>query len=113
MRFAPELLCDLTRILQPIFHGLPESTLYLELTTNPGPGQKIIGKGEAAAISLARYQDGIVASNNLRDISPYIKLYKLENITTGDILLEAYNKQLISESEGNRIWAGMLPNRQI
>lgn len=49
----------------------------------------MIGKGEAASISLAKEHNGIVASNNLSDIAYYIEKFKLKHITTGDILLES------------------------
>lgn len=39
----------------------------------PYHGQKIIGKGEAAAITLAKNRKGILASNNLKDVEVYIK----------------------------------------
>jgi predicted nucleic acid-binding protein len=91
-----------------IILGTPEADLYIKLTTNPGIDNKIIGKGEASAISLAKYYDGILASNNMRDISPYIELYKLRHITTGNIMVEALNKGLILEGEGNVIWADMI-----
>jgi len=83
----------------------------MKLTTNPEVGYKIIGKGEASAISLAKYNDGILGSNNMRDIRTYIELYKLKHITTGDILVEALHRGVISEGQGNVIWANMI-NRQ-
>ena len=52
-------------------------------------GEKIIGKGEAAAIALAKTYNGIIASNNLKDISKYIEKYNLEHVATGDILVAA------------------------
>ena len=49
-------------------HGSPEYALYLEMTDSPRKGKTIIGKGEASVIALAKENNGIVASNNLRDI---------------------------------------------
>jgi predicted nucleic acid-binding protein len=95
----------------PLVLGTPEGDLYLKLITKPDSGYKLIGKGEAAAISLAKYNNGILGSNNMRDIRPYIELYKLKHITTGEILVEALNKGLITEGQGNVIWANMI-NRQ-
>ncbi|HZK71510.1 MAG TPA: hypothetical protein VFD03_08355 [Clostridia bacterium] len=40
--------------------------LYQKLTTSPDEGHKIIGPGEAASIALAKTNNGIVASNNLK-----------------------------------------------
>lgn len=73
---------------------------------------KPIGLGEAAAISLAKEKNGILASNNLRDISQYVTQYSLNHLTTGDILYEALNKGIISEDEGNTIWKDMLDKRR-
>lgn len=87
-------------------------SLYYYLTTSPGGGRKVIGPGEAAAIALAKINNGIVASNNLKDISPYISEFKLKHITTGDILVEAMEKGHIIESQGNTIWASMLAKRR-
>lgn len=86
--------------------------LYMKLTTNPEKGNIIIGKGEAAAISLAKEFDGILASNNLRDILSYVRLFNLEYITTGEIMKEALEKGIISEKLGNNIWANMLAKRR-
>ena len=41
---------------------------------------------------MAKNQKGVVASNNLIDISVYISEYGLQHITTGDILIKAMEK---------------------
>jgi predicted nucleic acid-binding protein len=86
--------------------------LYHKLTTSPDKGHKIIGPGEAASIVLAKTYNGIVASNNLKDISSYIREYELKHITTGDILIEALEKGYITEVDGNTIWSSMLAKRR-
>lgn len=86
--------------------------LYQKLTMSPDSGHKIIGPGEAASIALAKAYNGIVASNNLKDISLYISEFSLKHITTGDILIEALGKGLITEDDGNTIWASMLAKRR-
>lgn len=93
--------------------GSEEYELFRELTHPSTEGQKWIGKGEASAISLAKVYGGIVASNNLRDVLDYIKEFHLEHITTGDILFDAYNSELISEDDGNDIWQRMLDKRRM
>ena len=85
---------------------------YYQLTERPEKGHKVIGSGEAASISLAKQHGGIVASNNLRDIQSYISEYNLKHMTTGDILIDAYNRKFITEDEGNIIWANMLAKRR-
>lgn len=89
-----------------------EYKLYIQMTTNPEDGYKIIGDGEAASIALAKTKNGILASNNLRDISHYISKYKLDHVTTGDILVEAMKLGLIDEAQGNAIWASMVAKRR-
>ncbi|MBK5263119.1 MAG: hypothetical protein JJE17_11235 [Peptostreptococcaceae bacterium] len=86
--------------------------LYYQLTVEPTKGHQIIGKGEAASLALAYFNDGIIASNNLRDVILYVNEFNLNHITTGNILIEAYNKKCITENEGNAIWAAMLSKRR-
>ena len=90
-----------------------EYKLYYELVISPPKGEKIIGKGEAAAIALAKTYNGILASNNLKDISKYVDKYHLEHITTGGILVAALNKGFIDEQTGNIIWAKMIDKRRM
>ena len=87
-------------------------TIYRKLTSEPDAGHKIIGKGEAAAIALAKCNDGILASNNLKDIADYVSDYGLQHLTTGDILKEALERGFIDEVQGNLIWSKMLAKRR-
>lgn len=98
--------------IEAITVGTDTYDLYERLTFLPEKGHVIIGKGEAASIALAKKQDGIVASNNLRDIRPYIEEFHLKHMTTGDILLEALEKSYITEEQGNTLWAAMLAKRR-
>ncbi|AQS58418.1 hypothetical protein [Desulforamulus ferrireducens] len=95
-----------------IMAGTEEHTLYITLTSNPERGFRVIGRGEAAAIVLAKQNNGILASNNLRDVVPYVKKYGLQHITTADILVEALHGGLITENQGNVIWANMLQKQR-
>lgn len=85
---------------------------YLRMTTMPETGMRIIGKGEAAGIAMVMERGGTLASNNLRDISPYVTKHNLAHITTGDILMEAMASGIISEAEGNQLWSHMLQKRR-
>jgi predicted nucleic acid-binding protein len=96
-----------------IMTNTEEYNFYHELVISPQKGQKIIGRGEAAALALAKVRNGIIASNNLKDISRYVSLYNLDYVTTCDILVEALNKELIDESLGNKIWNNMLQKRRL
>lgn len=89
-----------------------EYTLYRKLIFRPDPGHICIGNGEAAAIVMARERNGILASNNLRDIAVYVSEYGLRHLTTGDILMEALEKGLITEDIGNQLWQNMLNKKR-
>jgi predicted nucleic acid-binding protein len=89
-----------------------EYTLYQKLTNSPDEGHSIIGKGEAAALALALSSCSIVASNNVKDVASYVTELGLHHMTTGDILIEALESSLITESEGNSIWSAMLAKKR-
>lgn len=88
-----------------------EYELYIQLVRGE-EGQKRIGRGEAGGIALAKTYHGILASNNYKDIAPYIEKYNLRHIDTGQILTEALQKDLITEKEGNNIWNKMLAKKR-
>ena len=93
--------------------GSVEYNDYLQMTSSPEAGLRIIGRGEAAGIAMAKQRHGTLASNNLRDIRPYVEKYKISHITTGDILIEAMDAGIITEAEGNTIWADMIRKRRM
>ena len=93
--------------------GSLEYNDYLQMTTSPEAGMRIIGRGEAAGIAMAKQRDGTLASNNLRDIRPYVEKYDISHITTGDILIEAMDAGIITEAEGNTIWSDMIRKRRM
>lgn len=100
--------------LYQITAGADSGDLYTKLTTNPDKGYKLIGSGEAAAIVLTKQYNGILGSNNLRDILPYIQLFDLKHRTSADIMVEALEQRLINEGQGNAIWRDMLQrNRKL
>lgn len=101
----------MARIVE-IKSGTEEFDLYYKLTQSPEAGYKIIGDGEASSIALAKTNNGIVASNNFKDIMQYIEEYKLEYTTTGLIMIDAYKRGFISEEQGNDLWAKMLSKRR-
>lgn len=84
-----------------------EYALYKKLTTY-SKGNKVIGSGEAASIVLAKKCNGILKSNNLKDIKYYIDKYSLKHLTRGQILVEALERGFITEQDGNTIWASMV-----
>ena len=94
-----------------LFFDTEEYKLYESLVRGE-KGEKSIGRGEAGGIALAKTYNGILASNNYKDIAPYIEKYNLKHIDTGQILVEALEKGLITEDEGNSIWTQMLAKRR-
>lgn len=91
--------------------GTEEYKLYTTLVRGE-KGQKSIGRGEAGGIALAKTYNGILASNNYKDIATYIEKYNLKHIDTGQILVEALEKGLITETEGNNIWGKMVAKKR-
>lgn len=100
-------------LVEAIEMDTEEYHLYYKLINNPEKGFKVIGKGEAAAIALAKVRGGILASNNMKDVYGYVEKYNLEHITTGDILCNALDQGYITEKEGNDIWTNMLAKRRM
>jgi len=96
-----------------ILTNTEEFHIYYELAISLETAKKRIGKGEAAAIALAKVHSGVLASNNMKDIGSLVSLYRLRHITTGSILSEAIDKGLIDEHSGNQIWQSMLQRRRI
>lgn len=86
-----------------------EYSFFFQLTQN---GAKSIGAGEAAALVLARYNDGVIASNNFKDVSSYVREFNLEHLTTGRILKEAHNKGLKSMFDCENIWKILISRRR-
>lgn len=107
-----QLIAQNLVMIQDISIDSEEYQIYYQLTEAPTAGHAIIGNGEAASISLAKQYGGIVASNNLRDVAIYVTEYNLQHTTTGKILVDAYHRGMITESEGNNIWAKMLAKRR-
>lgn len=95
-----------------IIVGSPTYELYLELTQVHHPGHKCIDDGEAAAIALAKEQGGILASNNLKDVSNYVREFGLKHVTTGAIMKEAMVADFMTERQGNANWKIMLARQR-
>lgn len=99
--------------IKEILLSTEEYHLYHGLAIAPPVGEKRIGKGEAAAIALAKTYNGVLASNNLKDVAEYVKKYKLEYVTTGKILVAALQAGYIDETAGNQIWRKMIVRMRI
>ena len=109
---ADQLINAQDMSIKTIDLGTEEYKIYNALI-NGADGRIIIGKGEASGIALAKTYNGILASNNYKDIKTYIDEYNLRHIDTGHILKEALDKGLITELDGNNIWSQMLSKRRM
>ena len=98
--------------VESLTFGTPEYREYVSMINGNDPEFTVVGKGEASAIAFAKERDGVLGSNNLKDIMQFVKAYNLKFLTTGDLLVMAYEKGLISEAEGNEIWEKMLRRRR-
>ena len=108
---ADVLIANKDATVKTIDAGTQEYKLYSVLIKGE-KGKKAIGRGEAAGIALAKTYNGILASNNYKDIAPYIAEYHLRHVDTGMILKEALERGLITEEEGNHIWGQMLAKKR-
>ena len=98
--------------IKDIESGTNEYRNYVDLVSGRDARVPRIGKGEAAAIVLAHRYKGILASNNLSDISYYIQIFELESLTSASILETMYRKNIIDLQSAESLWSGMLQKRR-
>lgn len=55
-----------------------------------------LGRGESACMVYCRYNKHVLASSNLRDIKRYCSLHGIEYVTTMDIILDCYERKLLT-----------------
>ena len=70
--------------------------------------KEVIGNGAASALALAKIFNGVLASNNTRDVALTVKAENIAWIKTGDILEYAIDSKLITFKEANKLWKEML-----
>lgn len=109
---ADALLNKEVALIKQIDTDKDEYNLYRKLVKGTKM-VKAIGKGEAAGIALAKTYNGILASNNWKDIALHIQNYNLRHIDTGAILIEGLEKNLITEEQGNTVWKQMLSKNRM
>lgn len=91
--------------------GSNEHEEFSRLVKGEFMGEKL-GKGESAALVHARFGAGIAASNNLADIMPYCRSYKLPWITATRMLLDAVSTTKMTFDEASDIWERMIQARR-
>lgn len=62
----------------------------------------ILGEGERACMSMARFGHEVVASSNFRDVADYCDSFGIEYIGTLDILTIALNKGIYTQEDCNK-----------
>lgn len=72
------------------------------------PKCRKIDAGEAAAIALCISENGVLASNNMKDVAKYAEDYNLKHITTARVLNKAYEDGVINEETAERIWSEII-----
>ncbi|MCK4796804.1 MAG: hypothetical protein KAT05_05440 [Spirochaetes bacterium] len=65
--------------------------------------KKRYGLGESACMAVAKYENDIIASSNLKDIKTYCEENSITYLTTMDILMDAIEKSALSEDECDQI----------
>ncbi|WP_290862782.1 hypothetical protein [Flavobacterium sp.] len=92
--------------------SLSNFLVWSKIPVIPFPNQKEIiieyarlkttmGDGEAACLAVAKHTKDYIASSNLKDIKDYCAYYGIVYLTTMDILLEGYQKGVITEAQCN------------
>ena len=61
--------------------------------------KKLFGKGESACMAYCRYNDDVIGSSNLKDITRYCNEHGIVFLTTMDFLEAAYRKGKLTEAE--------------
>lgn len=116
MVIMPHVIYEISvvRKFKPIFEpSIKNSHIHL-VDMNPlgNDGQEFvrlrhvgkIGPGEAAAMAYARYHDGTIGSNNIRDILSYCRQYNRGLLTIRPIMVEAIQKGILKMPEAEDIW---------
>lgn len=81
-----------------------DARLFIKMTSGECPGLPVIGKGEAAALLLAKASSGTIASNNLRDVKRYCVNNGIPLLCTEDVLSLAVVKNRITMDYAAVAW---------
>ncbi len=61
--------------------------------------KKFFGSGESACMAYCRYNNDVLASSNLKDISKYCNENNIQYLTTMDFIYQAYSTGVLSETD--------------
>ncbi|MCX6055471.1 MAG: hypothetical protein NTZ74_11275 [Chloroflexi bacterium] len=90
--------------------GTPEHVLYKEYTDDISANHVAMGWGESAAIAITQVNNGILASNNLKDIRRLVAHLGIRHVMTENILTMVYSKGIKSVGQLDVIWRDMRKN---
>ncbi len=66
------------------------------------------GKGESAALAFAINNDGVLASNNLKDVKFYVDKFELPWLTSSYLIALCVDKNIISKDRAISMWNKMV-----
>lgn len=66
------------------------------------------GKGESAALAFAINNDGVLASNNLKDVKFYVDKFELPWLTSSYLIALCVDKNIISKDKTISMWNKMV-----
>lgn len=89
--------CKITRISFPQFNENVRKEFYRIKKESP-----LLGDGERACMSIARFGQEVVASSNFRDVAPYCEANGIEYVGTLDILVIAMQKGIYTAEDCNK-----------
>ena len=90
--------------------GSNEFKTFENISSGKFTSGEIVGRGESAAIALAIEYNGIVASNNLRDVVFFSNHFKVPILTSSMIMAFSLELKLMTKDELEIIWQKILNN---
>lgn len=87
-----------------VFAVEEDARLFTAMISGNCPGLPAIGKGEAAALVLAKISCGTIASNNLRDVKKYCVNNGIPLLCTEDVLSLAVISKPITLDFASQFW---------
>jgi predicted nucleic acid-binding protein len=99
-------LCNSPHLVTPVNNFV----LFCKIEVRPFPSdaniikeyanlRKSFGDGESACMAYAKYNSCCIASSNLTEIKYYCTRNNIQYLTTMDILVEAFQKGIMTEGE--------------
>jgi len=70
------------------------------------------GRGEAACLAYLKYNFGSLGSNNISDVKAVCSEKNICLLTVPDIISDAYQTNIITKEEANKIWVNMINKKR-